>query len=174
MPDSAALVADQPTMPLGENYPEIREAVAKLCEGFPGDYWREKDQARAYPTEFVKALTDAGFLGVLIPEEYGGSGLPISAGAAILETVHKSGCSGAACHAQMYTMGTVLRHGSEAQKRDYLPKTPRANFACRPLASPSRPAAPIRSVCAPLPCGKATNMSSMAKRCGPAGPNIQT
>ena len=122
MPDSAALAADEPNMPLGQTYPEIREAVAKLCEGFPGAYWREKDQVRGYPTEFVQALTAAGFLGVLIPEEYGGSGLPISAGAAILETIHKSGCSGAACHAQMYTMGTVLRHGSEEQKREYLPK----------------------------------------------------
>ena len=121
MPDSAAF-ADMPSMPLGETYPEIREAVAKLCEGFPGSYWREKDAARAYPTEFVQALTDSGFLAVLIPEEYGGAGLPISAGTAILETIHKSGCSGAACHAQMYTMGTVLRHGSEAQKKEYLPK----------------------------------------------------
>ena len=122
MPDSAPLHADMPSMPLGETYPEIREAVRKLCEGFPGEYWRKKDQERAYPTEYVNALTEAGYLAVLIPEEYGGSGLPISAGSAILEEIHKSGCSGAACHAQMYTMGTVLRHGSEAQKREYLPK----------------------------------------------------
>lgn len=119
MSDTAA---DMPSMPLEETYPEIREAVAKLCEGYPGEYWREKDQAREYPTEFVNALTESGFLSVLIPEEYGGAGLPISAGAAILETIHKSGCSGGACHAQMYTMGTVLRHGSEEQKREYLPK----------------------------------------------------
>lgn len=122
MPDSASIAADQPMMPLTEDHPEIREAVAKLCEGFPGEYWRVKDQERAYPTEFVQALTEAGFLGVLIPEEYGGAGLPISAGAAILETIHKSGCNGGACHAQMYTMGTVLRHGSDAQKNEYLPK----------------------------------------------------
>ena len=101
---------------------EIRRSVAALCEKFPGEYWREQDRERAYPTEFVKALTDAGFLAVLVPEEYGGSGLPISAAAAVLEEIHKSGCNGGACHAQMYIMGTVLRHGSPEQKRKFLPK----------------------------------------------------
>jgi acyl-CoA dehydrogenase len=110
------------TMRLGENYPEIREAVRRLCAGFPGEYWREKDREREYPTEFVNALTESGFLAVLIPEEYGGAGLPISAGQAILEEIHANGCNGAACHAQMYTMGTVLRHGSDEQKQMYLPK----------------------------------------------------
>jgi hypothetical protein len=99
----------------------IREAVRALCAEFPGEYWRKLDRERAYPTEFVAALTKAGFLAALIPEEYGGSGLPISAAAAILEEVHAAGCNGAACHAQMYTMGTVLRHGSPAQKQRYLP-----------------------------------------------------
>jgi alkylation response protein AidB-like acyl-CoA dehydrogenase len=101
---------------------EIREAVTRLCAQFPGEYWRKLDTARAYPTEFVQALTDAGYLAALIPEEYGGAGLPLSAAAAILETIHAQGCNGAACHAQMYTMGTVLRHGSAAQKAEYLPK----------------------------------------------------
>ena len=101
---------------------EIRRSVAALCENYPGEYWREKDRDRAYPTEFVQALTDAGFLAVLVPEEYGGSGLPISAAAAVLEEIHKSGCNGGACHAQMYIMGTVLRHGSEEQKKKFLPK----------------------------------------------------
>ena len=101
---------------------EIRRSVAALCEKFPGEYWREQDRERAYPTEFVKALTDAGFLAVLVPEEYGGSGLPKSAAAAVLEEIHKSGCNGGACHAQMYIMGTVLRHGSPAQKQKFLPK----------------------------------------------------
>ncbi len=101
---------------------EIRRSVAALCEKFPGEYWREQDRERAYPTEFVKALTDAGFLVVLVPEEYGGSGLPISAAAAVLEEIHKSGCNGGACHAQMYIMGTVLRHGSPEQKQKFLPK----------------------------------------------------
>jgi len=101
---------------------EIRRSVAALCEKFPGEYWREQDRERAYPTEFVKALTDAGFLAVLVPEEYGGSGLPISAAAAVLEEIHKSGCNGGACHAQMYIMGTVLRHGSAEQKQKFLPK----------------------------------------------------
>src|SRR5690349_2231857 len=99
----------------------IREAVRALCAEFPGEYWRNVDRERAYPTKFVQALTKAGFLAALIPEEYGGSGLTISAASAILEEVHHAGCNGAACHAQMYTMGTVLRHGSSEQKQKYLP-----------------------------------------------------
>ena len=104
-----------------EDHPEIREQVRRLCERYPGEYWRERDAERAYPTEFVRELTEAGYLSVLIPEEYGGSGLGIAAAAAIMEEIQKSGCNGAACHAQMYIMGTVLRHGSEEQKRRYLP-----------------------------------------------------
>jgi alkylation response protein AidB-like acyl-CoA dehydrogenase len=107
---------------MAEDYTDIRDAVAKLCAQFPGEYWRELDRERAYPTEFVKALTEAGYLSVLIPEEYGGSGLGITAAAAIMEEIQKSGCNGAACHAQMYTMGSVLRHGSDEQKQAYLPK----------------------------------------------------
>ena len=99
----------------------IRDSVRALCADFPGEYWRELDRDRAYPTAFVKALTEAGFLAALIPEEYGGSGLGLRAAAAILEEVHKSGCNGAACHAQMYIMGTILRHGSDAQKAQWLP-----------------------------------------------------
>ena len=112
-------------MELGEDYPEIREAIAKICEEYPGEYWRgleDQGPEGSYPTAFVRALTESGFLGALIPEEYGGSGLPIRAGAVILETVHENGCSAAACHAQMYIMGTLLRHGSEEQKRENLPK----------------------------------------------------
>src|SRR5947199_2348271 len=100
----------------------IRAAVRALCEKFPGEYWRELDRERAYPAEFVKALTEAGFLAALIPEEYGGSGLTISSAVAIMEEIHAAGCNGAACHAQMYTMGTVLRHGNAEQKQRYLPK----------------------------------------------------
>lgn len=104
-----------------ENFPEIRAAVAKLCGQFPGEYWRALDDTATYPTEFVRALTEAGFLSVLIPEEYGGAGLPIAAGCAVLEEIQRSGCNGSACHAQMYTMGTLLKHGNEDQKRRYLP-----------------------------------------------------
>ena len=107
--------------PQDETFPDIREAVRKLCARFPGEYWRRLDADRAYPTEFVRALTESGFLSVLIPEEYGGSGLGLGAATAILEEIHRSGCNGGACHAQMYTMGTILRHGSEAQKRACLP-----------------------------------------------------
>jgi alkylation response protein AidB-like acyl-CoA dehydrogenase len=107
---------------MSETHPEIRDAVRALCKGFPGEYWRQCDRDRAYPTDFVRALSDAGYLAVLIPEEYGGSGLGISEAAAILGEIHHSGGNGGACHAQMYIMGTVLRHGSDAQKKDILPK----------------------------------------------------
>ena len=106
----------------------IREAVRALCADFPGEYWRRLDRERAYPTEFVAALTRAGFLAALIPEQYGGSGLNIIAAAAIMEEIHATGCNGAACHAQMYTMGTVLRHGSDAQKQKYLPAIARGEL----------------------------------------------
>lgn len=105
-----------------QDYTPIREEVAKLCQQFPGDYWRAKDKERAYPTEFVAALGEAGYLAALIPEEYGGAGLPLSGAAAILEEVQRQGCNGGACHAQMYIMGTLLRHGSEVQKAHYLPR----------------------------------------------------
>ncbi|MBE7637794.1 acyl-CoA dehydrogenase [Sneathiella sp. P13V-1] len=101
---------------------QISQTVRQLCEKFPGNYWQEKDRERAYPTEFVNALTEAGLLASLIPEEYGGAGLPLSVASAILEEIHAAGCNGAACHAQMYTMGTLLRHGSEEQRKEYLPK----------------------------------------------------
>ena len=100
----------------------LREAVRRLCARFPGEYWRRLDEARAYPAEFVAALTAAGYLAALIPEDYGGSGLPLSAAAAILEEIQRAGCNGAACHAQMSVMGTLLRHGSAAQKQRYLPE----------------------------------------------------
>ena len=105
-----------------DEYREIREAVARLCANYPGAYWRALDRERGYPTEFVRELTETGYLSVLIPEEYGGSGLGLPAAAAVLEEIQKSGGNGGACHAQMYMMGTVLRHGSEDQKRRYLPE----------------------------------------------------
>jgi len=104
------------------SYPEIREAVQKLCAQFPGAYWQSMDRDRSYPSEFVHALTQSGFLSVLIPEQYGGSGLGLAAAAAVLEEIHRSGGNGGACHAQMYTMGTLLRHGSVEQKEHFLPK----------------------------------------------------
>lgn len=104
-----------------DSYGDIRDAVSKLCAQFPGEYWRTVDRQMAYPTEFVTALTEAGWLAALIPEEFGGAGLPLSAGAAILEEIHRSGGNAGACHAQMYTMSTLLRHGSDEQKQKYLP-----------------------------------------------------
>ena len=103
-------------------FTDIREGVRKICDQFPNSYWQKLDSKRAYPSEFVKALTDGGYLAVLIPEEFGGSGLGLAAATAILEEIHKSGGNAAACHAQMYTMGTILRHGSTKQKSEYLPK----------------------------------------------------
>jgi acyl-CoA dehydrogenase len=105
-----------------EEIASIRAAVRALCANFPGEYWRRLDRERGYPTEFVNALTEAGFLAALIPEEYGGSGLTMSSAIAIMEEIQAAGCNGAACHAQMYTMGTVLRHGNADQKQRYLPK----------------------------------------------------
>ncbi|MXW93745.1 MAG: acyl-CoA dehydrogenase [Rhodospirillaceae bacterium] len=118
--ETAPPAADNPYAPDPE-IEAIRQSVRALCAGYPGEYWREKDRARAYPTEFVQALTEAGFLAVLVPEEYGGSGLGLRAACAILEEIHKSGGNGAACHAQMYIMGTILRHGSAEQKTRWLP-----------------------------------------------------
>ncbi len=105
-----------------EELEAIRDSVRALCQDFPGEYWRALDEKRDYPTAFVTAMTEAGFMAALIPEEYGGSGLGLKAACAILEEIHKSGCNAGACHAQMYTMGTVLKHGSPAQKADWLPK----------------------------------------------------
>jgi acyl-CoA dehydrogenase len=109
------------TVALGEDYPELREAVRKICERYPGAYWRKLEAEQAYPTAFIDELTAGGYLASLIPEEYGGSGLPLRAAAVILEEINASGCTASQGHAQMYIMGTLLRHGSEAQKRRYLP-----------------------------------------------------
>jgi len=109
-------------MTLGRDWPDIRQSVTKICADFPGPYWREKDRESAYPAEFVAALTDGGWLAALIPEEYGGAGLPLRAAAVILETIHAAGANAGACHAQMYVMGALLRHGSPDQKARWLPQ----------------------------------------------------
>jgi acyl-CoA dehydrogenase len=113
---------DLTTMALGEDFPDLRAAVRRICEGYPGEYWRDLERESGYPTAFIDELTQSGFLAALIPEEYGGAGLPLRAAAVILETINASGCTSSQGHAQMYIMGTLLRHGSEAQKRAYLPK----------------------------------------------------
>ncbi len=117
--------AEQPDLtmvPAGRDYPELREGIQRICAKYPGEYWRGLEEREAYPTEFIKELTEAGYLAALIPEEYGGTGLPLRAAAVILEEINASGCTASQGHAQMYIMGTLLRHGSEAQKRKYLPK----------------------------------------------------
>lgn len=103
------------------DHEDIRDSVSRLCEKFPGEYWRKLDEQMSYPTEFVETLAREGWLSALIPEQYGGSGLGLSAAAAILEEIHRAGCNGGACHAQMYVVGTILRHGSPEQKARYLP-----------------------------------------------------
>lgn len=107
---------------LGENWTDIRTQIRKICTDFPGSYWRGLEDEQAYPTDFVQALTESGYLSALIPEAYGGAGLPLGAAAAILEEIHANGCNAGACHAQMYIMGTLLRHGSPLQKEQYLPQ----------------------------------------------------
>ena len=114
-------MSDATMVELGEDYPELRESVRKICAQYPGTYWAGLEDEQAYPTAFVDELTKAGFLGALIPEEYGGSGLPVRAAAVILEEINASGCVASQGHAQMYIMGTLLRHGSDEQKRKYLP-----------------------------------------------------
>ena len=109
-------VAEKP-----ELHRQLKTAVAKLCKDFPDSYWRELDARRAYPEEFVQALTKAGYMATLVPEEFGGAGMGVTEAAVILEEIHRSGGNAAACHAQMYIMGTLLRHGSSAQKKKYLP-----------------------------------------------------
>jgi acyl-CoA dehydrogenase len=109
-------------IPLGDDFPEIRESVRRICADFPGAYWRDLEARAAYPSEFVEALTKAGYLAALIPEDYGGAGLPLRAAGTVLEEIHSAGCNAGACHAQMYIMGTLLRHGNERQKKQYLPK----------------------------------------------------
>lgn len=120
--DTAQTTDMEVTVALGEDFSDLRNTVRQICKGFPGEYWRKLDDQSAYPTEFVAALTEAGFLGALIPEEYGGSGLPLRAAAVILEEINANGCSASPAHAQMYIMGTLLRHGNETQKRTYLPE----------------------------------------------------
>src|SRR3954462_2065723 len=113
---------DAVMLALGEDYPELRQSVRKICEKYPGEYWRKLEDEQAYPTAFVEELTEGGVLASLIPEEYGGAGLPLRAAAVILKEINGSGCNAGACHAQMYIMGTLLRHGSEEQKQRYLPR----------------------------------------------------
>src|SRR5213592_4487658 len=120
--DGVGESGDAVMLALGEDYPELRESVRKICEKYPGAYWRKLEDEQAYPSEFIAELSEAGFLASLIPEEYGGSGLPLRAAAVILEEINASGCTASQGHAQMYIMGTLLRHGSEEQKRRYLPK----------------------------------------------------
>ncbi len=109
-------------VPIGTDFPDIRESVRAICEKYPGAYWRKLEDSAEYPSDFVNEIGEAGYLAALIPERYGGAGLPLRAGCVILEEIHASGCDAYACHAQMYMMGMLLRHGSDAQKQRYLPK----------------------------------------------------
>src|SRR3979411_2231634 len=131
---SAAARLEDVHFSLGEYFPDIRDSIRKICADFPGIYWRDLETHAAYPTGFVKALTDAGYLAALIPEEYGGVGLPLRAAAVILEEIHAAGCNAGACHAQMYIMGTLLRHGNPEQQGRYLPEIARGDLRLQAFA----------------------------------------
>ena len=120
-----------------EAHGDLRRGVREVCADFPNEYWRALDEKREYPEAFVQAMTESGYLGALIPKEYGGMGLGLCAACAILEEVNRSGANAGPAHAQMYTMGTLLRHGSEEQKTEYLPKIASGELRCRPLAPPN-------------------------------------
>ena len=162
------------TMELGEDFPELREVVRRVCGRYPGEYWRGLDDVSAYPTEFIEHLTEAGFLAALIPEEYGGTGLPLRAAAVILEEINASGCTASQGHAQMYIMGTLLRHGSPEQKQRYLPKIATGELRCRGSGSPSRRPAPTRRSSRPARGGAATPTSSPARKSGRRARSIPT
>jgi acyl-CoA dehydrogenase len=134
---------------------ELKSAVAELCRDFPDAYWRELDSQRAYPEAFVVALTKAGYMATLIPEEYGGAGMGIAEAATILEEIHRSGGNAAACHAQMYVMGTLLRHGSEMQKKKYLPALARGELRLQAFG-----------VTEPTTGSDTTQMKTFARRIG--------
>jgi acyl-CoA dehydrogenase len=134
---------------------QLKNAVAELCRNFPDPYWRELDSQRAYPEAFVQALTKAGYMGALIPEEYGGAGMGIAEAATILEEIHRSGGNAAACHAQMYVMGTLLRHGSEIQKKKYLPALARGELRLQAFG-----------VTEPTTGSDTTQMKTFARRVG--------
>ncbi len=142
-------------MVISESHEELRAAVRDLCRRFPGEYWRAIDEARGYPEKFVQALTEAGWLAALIPEEYGGSGLGVTEASVILEEINRSGGNSGACHAQMYTMGTLLRHGSEAQKRAYLPKVASGELRLQSFAV-TEPTTGTDTTHRPAPSARAT------------------
>ena len=150
---------------LTEEQRALKAAVYDLCKQYPPEYWRDLDAKREYPDALVNDLTKAGYLGVLIPQEYGGAGLGIMEGALILEEINRSGGNAGACHAQMYIMGTVLRHGSEQQKNTYLPKIATGSSGSRPSASPSPTRARTRRSCRPRRSARATRTWSTARRC---------
>jgi alkylation response protein AidB-like acyl-CoA dehydrogenase len=155
-----------------DSHAEIRAAVRALCANFPGEYWRKLDRERSYPRDFVMALTKAGFLAALIPEQYGGSGLTMAVAAAIMEEIQASGGNGAACHAQMYTMGTLLRHGSDAQKARWLPAIAKGELRLQAFGVTEPTSAPTRSRCARRRCAITVVTSSTARRSGRRVPNI--
>jgi acyl-CoA dehydrogenase len=149
------LAGDEVTVALGEDFRDLREAVRRLCARFPAEYWRNLDDERSYPTAFVNALTEAGFLGALIPEPYGGSGLPLRAAAVILEEINACGCTASPAHAQMYIMGTLLRHGNDEQKRRYLPQIATGKLRLQAFG-----------VTEPTTGSDTTQLKTRAERCG--------
>ncbi len=157
------------------NITQIRDSVHRLCTTFGEDYWKDLDADRAYPTEFVKKLTDEGFLGCLIPEAYGGAGLGLIEACAILEEISRAGGHPGAAHAQMYVMGSLLRHGTDAQKTQYLPAiAAKVNCGCRVLQSPNRRQALIPPRLKQPLSVMAMTISSTARKYGFRGSNTPT
>ena len=166
--------------PHWRTYPDRHEASGhsrrrrQLCAAYPGSYWRALDRERSYPEDFVAELTRSGFLAALIPQAYGGSGLPLGAAAAILEEIHASGCNGASCHAQMYVMGTLLRHGSEAQKQRYLPRIASGELRLQAFGVTEPGSGTDTASITTTARRKAEATSSTGRRSGPAGPSTPT
>ena len=157
-----------------EFHDDLRQAVGDLCRRFPDTYWRELDAALAYPDEFVRTLTEAGYLAALIPEEYGGSGLGVTEASIILEEINRAGGNAGACHAQMYIMGTLLRHGSDEQKQTYLPRIASGELRLQAFGVTEPTQGPTRRSSRRWRCGAATAMSSTDRRSLSQGRSILT
>ncbi len=157
-----------------DRFQEIREAVRALCAEFPPEYHRKVDEARGYPEEFVEALTKAGWMAALIPEEYGGSGLGLAEASVIMEEINRAGGNSGACHGQMYNMGTLLRAGSEEQKRKYLPRIAAGEMRLQSMGVTEPTPAPTRRRSRRRPSARAIATSSTARRSGSAASSIPT
>ena len=156
------------------NYQDLRDAMRDLCNQYPDEYWRKIDEARGYPEAFVDALTKAGWMATLIPEQFGGSGLGLAEASVVMEEINRNGGNAGACHGQMYNMNTLLRHGSDAQKKHYLPKIASGELRLQSMGVTEPSPAPTPPNSKPPPNARATATSSTARRYGSQGFSIRT